>query len=299
MTHDLHDGVAQAASDAAGAHPADAHASIAKMAVDASRAAHPPSREGLPFAALRKPPKRAMSFGTALYLGSLVLHVGLGVGISLLPKEKKTQVVAISMAEGKKKGKGETDKPEPPKPPPEPPKPAVAKTNANAPKPSAPKPVEQSPQTNAPPPAPGMENLLDLGMMGNGGSGNGMALGARSPNAPAPTATTTATTKKVEALAPVVDKCTEPTAKPRRKGGPQPAYTQQARQAEIEGQVRVQVTVDEAGRVIAAQVLSGLGYGLDEAALAAAKRWTFDPATKCGNPVTGTATLPFGFHLDK
>ena len=229
--------------------------------------------------------KAAVSLGTLLYFGSLVLHVGLAVGISLLPKQKKTEVVAISMAEGKKKGKDDK-KPEPPKPMVEPPKPAAAP------------PPERQPQINAPPPAPGMENLLDLGMMGNGGSGNGMALGAKSPNAPAPTAMTT-TTKKLETLAPVVDKCTEPTVKPRRKGGPQPSYTQQARQAEIEGQVRVQVTIDESGRVIAAQLGTGLGYGLDEAALAAAKRWTFDPATKCGNPVTGATTLLFGFHLDR
>ncbi len=243
--------------------------------------------------------RAAFSFGAILYFGSLFLHVGLAIGISLLPKQKKSEVVAITMAEGKPKGKT-ADKPEPPKPMVEPPKPAAAKTNTQAPKPAAaPPPAEQQPQVNAPPPARGMENLLDLGMMGNGGSGNGMAVGVRSPNAPAPTATTTATTKRVETLAPVVDKCTEPTVKPRRKGGPQPSYTQQARQAEIEGQVRVQVTIDESGRVLAAAVANGLGYGLDEAALAAAKRWTFDAATKCGNPVTGTTTLLFGFHLDK
>jgi protein TonB len=234
-----------------------------------------------------------------LYTGSLVLHVGLALGISLLPKQKKTEVVAIAMAEGKKKG-DKQEKPEPPKPPPpEPPKPAAAKT-APAPKAAAAKPPEPSPQENAPKPAPGMENLLDMGMMGNGGSGNGMALGPKSSNA-APTApTTTATTKRVETLQPVTDKCTEPTTKPRRKGGPTPAYTPQGRQAEIEGTIRVQVTVDESGHVVAAQLMgAGLGYGLDEVALAAAKRWTFEPATKCGNPVMGTATLPFGFHLDK
>jgi protein TonB len=243
--------------------------------------------------------KAFLSASAILYGGSIVLHVGLAIGISLLPKQKKSDIVAISMAGGKKKGDKKTDKPEPPKPMVEPPKPAAAKTQA-APKPaSAPPPPEQQPQINAPPPAPGMENLLDLGMMGNGGSGNGMALGARGPNAPAPTATATATTKKTETLAPTVDKCAEPTTKPRRKGGPQPSYTQNARQAEIEGQVRVQVTVDESGHVIAAQIANGLGYGLDEAALAAAKRWTFDPATKCGNPVVGATTLLFGFHLDR
>jgi len=244
--------------------------------------------------------KAFFSASGLLYGGSLLLHFGLAAGIALIPKAKKNEVVAISMAEGKKKGNKE-EKPEPPKPPPpEPPRPAAAKTQAAAKQPAAPKPPEQSPQLNTPPPAPGMENLLDMGMMGNGGSGNGMGIGARNPNAPPPAPTVTATQKKVETLAPPTDKCADPIVKPRRKGGPQPQYTQQARQAEIEGQVKVQVTVDESGKVIAAQVVGGgLGYGLDEAALAAAKRWTFEPATKCGNPVVGTATLPFGFHLDK
>jgi protein TonB len=61
--------------------------------------------------------------------------------------------------------------------------------------------------------------------------------------------------------------------------------------------VRVEVTVDESGRVIAARVSSGLGYGLDELALAAAKACTFQPATRCGKPIVGTVVLPFRFEL--
>ena len=70
----------------------------------------------------------------------------------------------------------------------------------------------------------------------------------------------------------------------------------QARQAEIEGVVRVEVTVDESGHVLSARVLSGLGYGLDESALAAAKATVFEPATRCGKAIVGTAVLPFRFE---
>jgi protein TonB len=107
-------------------------------------------------------------------------------------------------------------------------------------------------------------------------------------------------TKKVEALgAPgaAMEPCTEAVVHAKRKGGPQPSYTPAARQADIEGLVRVEVTIDESGHVVAAVVSAGLGYGLNEAAVAAARRWSFDPATKCGKAVTGTASLPFRFKL--
>jgi protein TonB len=61
--------------------------------------------------------------------------------------------------------------------------------------------------------------------------------------------------------------------------------------------VKVQVTVDESGKVIAAHVISGLGYGLDDIALAAASATLFEPATLCGKPLVGTKILPFRFQL--
>ena len=53
--------------------------------------------------------------------------------------------------------------------------------------------------------------------------------------------------------------------------------------------MRVEVTVDENGRVISARVLSGLGYGLDESALDAARGWQFQPATRCGKALASAA----------
>ncbi len=61
--------------------------------------------------------------------------------------------------------------------------------------------------------------------------------------------------------------------------------------------VRVQVTVDETGNVLNARVLSGLGYGLDEIALKAARDTQFEPATLCGKPIVGTKILAFSFGL--
>ena len=59
----------------------------------------------------------------------------------------------------------------------------------------------------------------------------------------------------------------------------------------------VQITVDEAGKVIDVKLLSGLGYGLDEEAIKAAKAIVFTPASRCGRAIVGTVTLPFRFEL--
>jgi protein TonB len=50
--------------------------------------------------------------------------------------------------------------------------------------------------------------------------------------------------------------------------------------------------------VISARLLNKLGYGLDEAALEAAKKCVFEPATACGKPVVGTAVVAFNLELE-
>jgi protein TonB len=59
--------------------------------------------------------------------------------------------------------------------------------------------------------------------------------------------------------------------------------------------VRIEVRIDETGAVIEARVLQGLGHGLDESALAAAKAFLFEPATACGKPVVGQVTFNLRF----
>ncbi|NOU30175.1 MAG: energy transducer TonB [Polyangiaceae bacterium] len=93
------------------------------------------------------------------------------------------------------------------------------------------------------------------------------------------------------------DPCDEPPGKPKALAVPQPAYTDAARAAGISGRVRVEITVDERGHVARVRVLEGLGYGLDEAALASARAATFDPAMRCGKPVSATFTVAMRFTL--
>ena len=95
--------------------------------------------------------------------------------------------------------------------------------------------------------------------------------------------------KKVRAAAPkpsaFADGCAEEPTKPKSIDRAQPQYTDDARSANIEGVVSVEFRIGPDGQVIDARIVKGLGHGLDEAALAAAKRWRFNPSTRCGKPV--------------
>jgi protein TonB len=77
-----------------------------------------------------------------------------------------------------------------------------------------------------------------------------------------------------------------------------PAYPPQSRRLGEEGKVVLRVELDEQGAVSAAQVSAGSGFSrLDEAALAAVRRWRCTPASRDGRPVRAVALQPFRFVL--
>lgn len=76
-----------------------------------------------------------------------------------------------------------------------------------------------------------------------------------------------------------------------------PVYPDLARQAGMEGDVMVEVTIDETGRVISARVVSDSPALLNEAAKAAAMDWLFTPAKQRDNPVKARIVIPFRFSL--
>jgi TonB family protein len=79
---------------------------------------------------------------------------------------------------------------------------------------------------------------------------------------------------------------------------PMPSYTQEARDARIEGIVLLQAIVRKDGTVDSFKVLRGLGYGLDESAIdTVAKRWRFQPGTLNGQPVNVQANIEISFRL--
>jgi TonB family protein len=79
---------------------------------------------------------------------------------------------------------------------------------------------------------------------------------------------------------------------------PLPAYTEEARQARIEGFVLIQAIIRKDGTADTFKVLRGLGYGLDESAIQTiAFKWRFKPGTLNGTPVDVYANIEVSFRL--
>jgi TonB family protein len=78
---------------------------------------------------------------------------------------------------------------------------------------------------------------------------------------------------------------------------PRPVYTAEGRANKIEGVVLLQVVFTASGQVEVDRVVKGLGYGLDQAAEAAARQIQFRPATRDGRPVDFPAVARIVFEL--
>lgn len=76
----------------------------------------------------------------------------------------------------------------------------------------------------------------------------------------------------------------------------QPLYPVEARQAGVSGTVKVQILISKEGRVIEATALDGPEQLL-QAALDAARQWTFKPVTLSGQAVRMSGVLSFNFTL--
>ena len=92
----------------------------------------------------------------------------------------------------------------------------------------------------------------------------------------------------------------------------EPEYPRAARRRNIRAEVEIRVDIDRQGRVIAHEVTSryllgedgstrepvtALGFGLEEAAVSAARRWLFRPARKEGQTVRSQYALSVKFGV--
>ena len=77
----------------------------------------------------------------------------------------------------------------------------------------------------------------------------------------------------------------------------EPEYTEEARKAKYQGTVVLQVVVTEQGVPTDMRVVQSLGLGLDEAAIAAVRKWRFKPGMLNGQPVATSARLEVPFRL--
>jgi TonB family protein len=78
---------------------------------------------------------------------------------------------------------------------------------------------------------------------------------------------------------------------------PNPAYTNEAKQLRIQGEVLLEVVFESSGKLRVLRVIHGLGHGLDESAVRAAEQIRFKPALRDGQPADSTAVLHIVFQL--
>ncbi|MBL8957545.1 MAG: TonB family protein [Myxococcaceae bacterium] len=200
----------------------------------------------------------------------------------------------------------EVKPPEPPPPPPPEPEPEPEKPKPPPPKPQIkvaqpkpmpveepPPPTEEAPKEEAKPPPV----FIGVSMSGTSSAGTfsapvgNSAMGGVAPKAPNPEEVKAYRAPK---YVPPGGADTDPVAQDEVKI----PYPEEAKRAGIEGTVRLRITVDFEGKVTEVKVLSGPGYGLDEAAREALKRFRFKPAMKAGEAVSTTITYNYTFLLD-
>jgi protein TonB len=237
---------------------------------------------------------------SVLVAASLVLHVGGFAVISRKAKQIEKKQALIAVVEQKKKQEEEKKK-EPPKPV-EAPK-EVLRPKAPAPPSEAPPPPSEPVVNNTPSAA--MQALPDVGLVGGGGGAGGFAVpggkggppgAASKTDAPKPAEKALGSAAKAAAGDPALAE--EIAAwKPKPKARVKPVYPDEARAAEIEGTVTVEVVIDCTGKVTSSKVLQSLGHGLDQAALTAIQKTEFEPAPKCAPGFSKTMKINYAFRL--
>lgn len=78
---------------------------------------------------------------------------------------------------------------------------------------------------------------------------------------------------------------------------PNPAYTEEARNLKLEGEVLLEVEFLASGQLHVNRVVRGMGHGLDETAMAAANKMRFKPAMRNGQAMDSTAIVHVVFQL--
>lgn len=198
--------------------------------------------------------------------------------------------------------------PEAPKPKPKPkPEPKPEKTEPPPPDPTD-VPPEPPPPTDKPPP----RRIVGLSLESTVGGGDGPAFAVGNTRM-GTTERTAEDTKEVKSLPktqappppakvnraatriPVADEKLVP---PKYKKRVEPKYPEAYRAQNLEGTVTVQLTVLEDGTTAEVKILKGSPYPeFNDAALAAARATTFEPATRGGKAVRHTLSFSYTFRF--
>ena len=76
-----------------------------------------------------------------------------------------------------------------------------------------------------------------------------------------------------------------------------PEYSEEARKARFQGVVILDTIVLEDGSIQVVKVAQGVGFGLEEKAIDAVRRWKFKPARMNGKPVPVSLNVEVNFNL--
>jgi len=219
-------------------------------------------------------------------------HLALAEGLGHLPRHADSAKRIISL-------RVVSPPPPAPEPPPEPtttrqppiPKPAVAHVRTHV---RSPPTAQEIPRQETPPPPerPAAPNegaagpIFGVSMESTSQAGSGPAMkvghtGGGPVDGPGDDGDARGGRKGLAAPVPAYEVTTMPLPQGRCEG----QYTEEAKNAGIEGTVILDVIISETGRVRDVHVVSGLPHGLTEAAIAAVKGCHFSPGEKDGKAV--------------
>jgi len=258
-----------------------------------------------PDTALLRSEGKGFPWTPALVVLSLGLHGGL---LFMLPERTNrpagVKPVELVMFEVKPPPPPppEEKKPEPPKPKPvaKPPPIKVATVTKPPPPPPKDEPPPPPPPNDAPPPQPDAKPVplvVGISMSSTSSAGNFAApvgntlYGKTADKAAVPTEVKAYSAPK---YMPIYQVDSQPSVLSEVKV----PYPEEARKAGVEGTVQLSLVVDLDGNVVNVKVLNGPGYGLNEAARDAIKRFKFKPAIKNGERVSTEMKYAYTFLLD-
>lgn len=75
-------------------------------------------------------------------------------------------------------------------------------------------------------------------------------------------------------------------------------YPAEAKAAGLDGDVVLAISIDKEGKVTNVEVLEPAGHGFDEAAVAAARKFVFEPARRGDRPVASKIAYKYHFHAE-
>ncbi len=76
---------------------------------------------------------------------------------------------------------------------------------------------------------------------------------------------------------------------------PDPPVSRSDIPAGVQGDVIVEVTIDEQGNVVQTKLLQGIGYGVEQKVLSVLQRWHFRPASKDGVTIASQHIVYFHY----